>query len=40
MNNKIKEAMKKEEEIKELVNSAKNELYEKVSDAGAMEGVK
>lgn len=40
MNSKIQEAMKKEKEIEALVNSAKEELCEKVSNAGAIEGVK
>ena len=40
MNSKIKEAMKKEREIEELVDSAKEELCEKVSNVGVIEGVK
>ena len=40
MNSKIKEAMKKEREIEGLVNSVKEELCDKVSNAGVMEGVK
>lgn len=39
MNSKIKEAMKKEKEIVELVNSAKENLCEKISNADTMEGV-